>query len=135
MNNRASLLICVVVSAAVAAGCYAHTDFVVVEPVRYVPPPTAPVSNARFGWVRTTPENAERFKVRVGDLTYERIIEPHKKSGTVTLEDATSAFSAFAEAEVVRQKFCPAASTPADARRLIGSNTPPEMWIYVQCMQ
>ncbi len=134
MADRGSPLVSIALSAAITAGCYAHTDFVVVEPVRYVPP-AAPVVNARFGWVNTTVDKAERFKVRVGDLTYQRIIESHKVRGEITHEAAISAFSNFAEAEVVRQKLCSAASTPADARQLVGSNTPPEMWIQVQCIR
>jgi len=115
------------------SGCYAHTDFVVVEPVRYVPPPPAPTPGSTFGWVPADAGKADGFKVRVGDLTYQRIIEPLKKDGEITREQAVSAFSAFAEIEVVRRQFCTAAFTPPEARQLVGSKTPPEMETYVRC--
>jgi hypothetical protein len=135
MVERATPVIGIAMSVAIASGCYGHTDFVIVEPVRYVQPPTMPLSEARFGWVSTTADKAERFRVRVGDLTYQRIIEPHKIRGEITTEAAISALAGFAEAEVVRQQFCAAASTPPDARQLVGSNTPPEMRIYVRCIR
>ena len=115
------------------SGCYAHTDFVVVEPVRYVAPPSTPTPDSTFGWVATAADQAEGYRVRVGDLTYRRIIDPLLKDGEITKEQAVSAFSAFAEKEVVRRQFCASAFTPPEAQHLVGSNTPPEMEIYVRC--
>jgi len=113
--------------------CYGHTRFVTVEPVRYVPAPAEPIPNSTFGWIETTADQAERFRVRVGDLNYQEIIEPHKINGEVSKEAAVTALATFAEQEVVKRGFCTRASTPEDARRLVGSNSPPAMWIFVQC--
>jgi hypothetical protein len=124
-----------ILAAATLIGCYGHTDFVVVEPKRYVSPPPQPIPNSQFGWVTTTPDLAERYLVRVGDLTYQRIIEPHRVNGQLTQEAAINALAAFAEQEVVRKKYCASAETPKDARKLIGSNTPPEMHIIVVCIK
>jgi hypothetical protein len=115
------------------SACYAHTDFVTVEPIRYVPIHRAP--NSSSGWVTTDVVNAERFRVRIGDLTYKRIIEPYMIDGKLSAEVAITALATFAEQEVVKQGFCTEAVTPADSRKLIGSNTPPEMWISVVCVK
>jgi hypothetical protein len=135
MARRAALLVGIVASLVTVTGCYRSADFVIVEPVRYVAVPPKPIPDGTYGWLRTTADKAERFRVVMGDLTYQRIIAPHKVRGEITAEAAIAALADFAEAEVVKQRFCSAASTPADARRLVGSNTPPKMWIYVQCAQ
>ena len=112
-----------------------RSDFVVVEPVRYESSAPPAVTNAPFGWVRTTADRAERFRVRVGPSTYERIIGLDRARDThPALAQQISALSAFAEAEVVRQKVCMAASTPEDARRVFVTNNPLEFWTYVQCV-
>jgi hypothetical protein len=132
MNNRAALLT-IGMSVASAAGCDARSDFLVVEPVRYEPPSSSAAINAASSWVRTTADKAERFKVRVGLKTYQRIIEPNSSAQYPTLEQQMSAFSAFAEAEVVRKGLCVATSTP-DPRLLFVTNNPVEFWIYVRCV-
>jgi hypothetical protein len=133
MNIRASLLT-ISVLVAIAAGCDAARDFVVVEPVRYEAPSPAAVTNADSRWVRTTADKAERFRVRIGALTYQRITDPYKR-GPLSLEQQMSAFWAFAEAEVVRERMCAAARTPADARHMSVSNgNPVVFWVYVQCV-
>lgn len=116
-------------------GCYGHTDFVIVEPVRFVMPSAKSVPNSRFGWLETSVDRAEGFRVRIGDITYQRIIQPYKKDGKITFDEAVSALSNFAESEVVRRRFCASATTPAESRRLHGLSTPPEMVIYVQCVK
>jgi hypothetical protein len=131
--SRPALLLGIVLSVSTLVGCYRSADFVIVEPVRYVPIPPKPIPDGTYGWLRTTADKAERFRVVVGDQTYQRIIAPHKVRGEITLEAAIAALSSFAETEVVRQRFCSAASTPADARRLVGSIAPPTTWIFVQC--
>ena len=135
MARRPVIVLGILLSLAAITGCYRSADFVIVEPVRYVPVPPKPIPDGMYGWLRTTADKAERFKVVVGDLTYQRIIASHKVRGEITTEAAISAFADFAEAEVVKQRFCSAAFTPADARRLVGSNTPPKMWIFVRCAQ
>ena len=117
----------------ITAACHGSTDFIMIEPVRYVPPPPEPIPDSSFGWIPTSPDDAERFVVRVGDITYQRIIEPYKVNGKITTDAAVSAFAAFAEREVVKHSYCSFAKVPEDARRLIGFNAPPEMYIAVEC--
>jgi hypothetical protein len=136
MMHRASPSLGLGIAVALLSACYANTDFVAVDPVMYVPPPSSvPAHEEGFGWVKTTSDRADRFRVRVGNLTYRRIIEPHKVQGGITTDAAISALASFAEEEVVRQKLCVNAKVPVEARRLIGSSTPPEMWIDVQCVR
>lgn len=118
------------------SGCfYSRTDFVRVEPVKYVPPPSEPIPNTEFGWVKVRQAEAQRYLVTVGDLTYQRIIEPDKRSGEITFESAVDAFAAFAKKKVEEMHYCKHAHVPEDARKLIGGNTPPEMRIYVECVE
>ena len=117
-------------------GCASEpSDYVVVVPVKYVSRPAAPAPNSTFGWVETTPAQAERFRVRVGEQKYAQIIEPYKFEKEFSAERAISLLSAFAENEVVARKFCTAAAVPRDARRLVGPQRPPEMWISVECIK
>lgn len=117
-------------------GCfYPRTDFVRVEPVKYVPPPSEPIPNSQFGWVKVGQDEAERYLVTVGDLTYQRIIEPNKRSGEIAFESAVDAFATFAEKKVEEMHYCKHSHVPEDARELIGGNTPPEMRIYVECVE
>jgi hypothetical protein len=117
----------------VLSACYGHTDFVRVEPVYYVPPPAKPIPNTTFGWVETTTVNAQGFRVRVGDLTYQRIIEPLKKHGEVTTEQAAAALDTFAVKEVVARGLCREAFAPPRAVLPGGFNNPPETRAYVEC--
>jgi len=117
------------------SGCfYSHTDFVRIEPVKFVPAPSAPEPNATFGWVEVSKDKAQGYVVHVGDLTYRKIIEPHKVDGEIPLEEAINAFASFAEEKVVALHYCSTARVPENARKLIGGNTPPEMHIYVECV-
>jgi len=127
---------CASLGTSLVSGCfYSHTDFVRVEPVKYVSPPSEPVPNTKFGWVKVSRAEAQRYLVTVGDLTYQRIIEPNKRSGEITFEAAVDAFATFAEKKVEEMHYCKHAHVPEDARKLIGGNTPPEMRIYVECVQ
>lgn len=117
-------------------GCAAEpSDYVVIVPVKYVPRPATPAPNSRFGWLETTPAQAERFSVRVGEQKYFRIIEPYKSEKEFSAERAISLLSAFAEREVVARKFCTVAAVPSDERRLVGPQRPREMWISVECIK
>ena len=125
---------CLGLSVAVLAGCYfPSTDFVKVEPVRFVPPPAVPIPNSRFGWVEVNPAEAQRYKVRVGDLTYKKIIEPQRVNGAITYEAAVSSLADFAVRQVIEAGYCRSAYVPEGEQRLIGSQRPPEMWMYVEC--
>jgi len=136
MNIWTFIYLSTVLSAALLTGCfYSHTDFVRVEPVKYVPPPSEPIPNTKFGWIKVSETEAQGYVVRVGDLTYQRIIESHKVDGEITFEAAVAAFASFAEQQVEEMQYCSSAHVPEDARKLIGSNTPPEMHIYVECVQ
>lgn len=122
---------------ALCTSCYPDTDFVRVEPIHYVPPPPAPTPNSTWGWLETSAANATRYRVRVGGLTFDRIVEPSKINGTLNTEAAVSAFASFAEQQVVKAGFCSEAKAPAPpgTRRLIGSQHPTEMWMYVECIK
>lgn len=87
-----------------------------------------------FAYVEVSKDEAQGYIVRVGDLTYQRIIEPHKIDGEITFEAAVNAFASFAEEKVVALYYCSSAQVPEHARKLIGGNTPPEMHIYVECV-
>lgn len=106
------------------SGCfYSATEFVRVEPGKHT----------SLGWVTVEEAEAEGFLVRVGSLTYRRIIEPHMKDNEITSESAVSAFAAFAEQQVLQKGYCESAFVPERAWHLYGSNAPPEMHIYVEC--
>ncbi|MCW8930500.1 MAG: hypothetical protein OQL19_09710 [Gammaproteobacteria bacterium] len=99
-----------------------------------MPAPSKPKPNTTFGWVEVSEDEAQGYVVHVGDLTYQRIIEPHKIDGEITFEAAVNAFASFAEEKVVALHYCNSARVPEDARKLLGGNTPPEMHIYVECV-
>jgi hypothetical protein len=116
------------------SGCYfPSTDFVKVEPVRFVPPPATPIPNTQFGWVEVSPVEAQGYRVRVGDLTYQTIIEPHKVGGKISYEAAVETFSKFAEKKVIEAEYCKSAHVPESSKKLYGSQRPPEMHMYVEC--
>ncbi|MBW9266987.1 MAG: hypothetical protein K1565_15785 [Candidatus Thiodiazotropha sp. (ex. Lucinisca nassula)] len=118
----------------IISGCfYSNTDFVRVEPGKHVPVPENTKPNTTYGWVKVNRSEAKGFMVRVGNLTYKRIIKPYMVNGDITFEAAVSAFAAFAEKEVERRDYCESAFVPEKARKLYGSNTQPEMNIYVEC--
>jgi hypothetical protein len=136
MNIMNVAIMCVSLGTSLLSGCfYSHTDFVRVEPVKYVPPPSEPAPNTKFGWVKVNQADAQGYLVTVGDLTYQRIIETNERSGEITFEAAVDAFATFAEKKVEEMHYCEHAHVPEDARKLIGGNTPPEMRIYVECVQ
>ena len=127
-------ILCASVTASLLSGCfYSHTDFVRVESAKYVPSPSKPIPNTQFGWVKVNQAEAQRYLVTVGDMTYQRIIEPRRRNGEITFETAVDAFARFAERKVEEMHYCEHAHVPEDARKLIGGNTPPEMRIYVEC--
>ena len=127
MNKILSIKLFFTLITATLLGCiYSHTDFVKVEPSKRI-------QNTENGWISVSEDQAQGYKVRVGDLTYQRIIEPHKVNGEIDLETALSAFASFAEKQVVRMEYCNTAVVPESSRKLVGSNSPPEMWIYVVC--
>ena len=121
-------------AAVTLGGCYfPSTDFVKIEPVKYIPPPSELIPNSTFGWVEVSPSEAQGYRVRVGDITYERIIEPHKVRGEITYEAAVDALARFAVQQVIEAHYCDSAYVPESSRRLVGSQRPPEMWMYVEC--
>ena len=125
---------CYVIVLLSISGCfYSNTDFVRVEPGKHVPVPAEPRPNSTYGWIKVDRNEAQGFMVRVGSLTYKKIIEPHMVNDDITFEVAVSAFASFAEKEVEKRGFCESALVPEKARKLYGSNTPPEMYIYVEC--
>ena len=135
MKIRKLAILCISLSTGLLSGCfYSHTDFVRVDPVKFVPAPSTPKPNTAFGWVEVSKDEAQGYVVRVGDLTYKKIIEPYKVDGVITLKAAVNAFASFAEEKVVALKYCNSARVPENARKLIGENTPPEMHIYVECV-
>jgi len=135
MKIGKQVILSVSLSTGLLSGCfYSHTDFVRVEPVKFVPAPSTPKPNTTFGWVEVSKDEAQGYVVRVGDLTYQRIIEPHKVDGEIKLDAAVNAFASFAEEKVVALHYCSSARVPENARKLIGGNTPPEMHIYVECV-
>jgi hypothetical protein len=127
--------ICLIVLTALSAcaSIEPNSDYVIVEPVKYVPPPAAPIPNYRFGWVTTSVEDAQRFRVRIGDQRYHDLIQPHRVNGNIPLETAISVTAAFAEHEVISRHLCQSASVPAESRKLVGPQGPWEIWMYVEC--
>lgn len=112
-----------------------NSDYVIVEPVKYVPCETNPSPNSSCGWVKVDGPNFDGYKVHLGEMKYHKIIEPLIASNTLTGETAISAASTFAENEVVNRQLCVSAKVPADARRLAGSQNPPEIIMYVECVK
>ena len=125
---------CLSLGIAALAGCYyPSTEFVKIEPVRYVPPPNSPQPNSRFGWVEVSRTEAQVYRVRVGNLTYQKIIEPYKNGEEISYEAAVNAFAEFAVRQVIGANYCKFAHVPQHSRQLFGSQRPPEMVMYVEC--
>ncbi|HVK55053.1 MAG TPA: hypothetical protein VM532_08505 [Burkholderiales bacterium] len=125
--------------AAALSGCVAtpalETNYVEVDPVTFVPCENKPVPNSRCGYLETTIERAEMFRVRIGELRYQRLIEPLKAKRGLVLESAVQAAATLAEREIVTRGYCKAAVVPPEFRRLFGPQGPWEIWMYVRCNQ
>ena len=111
----------------------ANSNYVLIEPVKYVAAPATPCPNCKFGWVTTSSEDAERFRVRIGEQKYHDLIRPYLVNGGITNEKAVSVAAAFAEQQVAGRGLCKVASVPADSRKLMGPQGPWEIWMYVEC--
>ena len=121
--RRRIIWICAFIPLSLSGCFYSESDFVRVEPGK----------RTSLGWVIVEAAEAEGFLVRVGSLTYRRIIEPYMVDDEITFESAVSAFAAFAEKQVLQRGYCESAFVPERARKLHGSHAPPEMHIYVEC--
>ena len=110
-----------------------NSDYVLIEPVKYVAAPATPRPNYEFGWVIASLEDAEGFRVRIGDQKYHDLIRPYMVNGSITNEKAVSVAAAFAEQQVTERGLCKVASVPANSRNLHGPQGPWEIWMYVEC--
>lgn len=92
----------IAVTAALAlGGCATHSDYVLVKPVRFVPVVGAGGPSCQ-GWCPVEPNQATKFRVEVGSLTFKRITSEAKTRGG----DGDSAFIEFAKNEVEARRFC-----------------------------
>jgi hypothetical protein len=112
-----------------------NSDYVIVEPVKFVPCETNPSPNSSCGWVKVDGPIFDGYNVHLGDMKYHKIIEPLIANNTLTGETAVSAASTFVENEVVKRQLCTSAKVPAKARNLRGSQNPPEIIMYVECVK
>jgi hypothetical protein len=113
-----------------------NSDYVIIEQVKYVACSAEPSPNSSCGWVKTESPNFDGYRVRLGDMKYHKIIEPLIANNTLTGDTAISATAAFVENEVIKRQLCTSARVPADAKNhLIGSNNPPEIRMYVECVE
>lgn len=79
-----------------------ESDFVVVEGVRYEPPPSSPIPNFRFGWLPVPFEEAQAFSIRVGSKQYHSFwIRPPGELG-----NGFPAATKLAEEELHKRGLC-----------------------------
>jgi hypothetical protein len=133
LNNILCALIFLTVSSCTSIA--PNSDYVIVEPVKYIPEGADSGSNSSWGWLVTTDPHPDGYRVRLGDMKYHKIIEPLIANNTLTVETAISAASIFAENEVVKRQLCLSTKIPAKAKTLTGSQNPPEIRMYVECVE
>jgi hypothetical protein len=105
-----------------------NTDFVIVEPIAYVPPPAMPVPNTSFGWLPAEAVNARAFRVKVGYRQYFEILS------RVGSEGIKAELALFAEKEVIAQKLCPSGAARTKAPQLVGPRSLEYLWVVVECV-
>lgn len=105
-----------------------NTDFVIVEPERYVPPPAAPIPNFAFGWLPAEAANADAFRVKVGNRQY---LELMKRVGP---ENIKAELALFAEKEVVARNFCPSRVARTKRPQVVGPRSGEYVWVMVECV-
>lgn len=99
------------------AGCASSRDFVMITPVRFVPVVGAGGPSCQ-GLCPTTKDEAERFRVEVGNPTFRRITADAKAQG----KDGDAAFLEFARREVEVRGYCAhAVLAPWNPKQPIGS--------------
>lgn len=105
-----------------------NTDFVIVEPVAYVPPPATSVPNSSFGWLPVEAVNARAFRVKVGNKQYFEIL---KRGGS---ESIRAELALFAEREVIARKLCPSGAARSKTSQLVGPRNREYLWMVVECV-
>ena len=86
-----------------ACAAFPETDIVEVKGMRYVPAPSSPISNYRFGWVPTTLEGAPIYAFRLGSRQVSDLQrEPSDIGGRLFLREATK----LAERELRKRGLC-----------------------------
>jgi hypothetical protein len=101
-DPRLGILATVVI---VMSACAAlpDTDFIEVEGRRYVPAPSSPIPNYRFGWVPTTLEDAPIYAFRLGSRQVTNLQrEQSDIGGRLFLREATK----LAERELRKLGLC-----------------------------
>src|SRR2546425_8354649 len=88
-------------AAAVVLGCATNTDYVTVDPVRFVPVIGKDGPRCQ-GWCPASADQATKFRVKVGNVTFHRITNEAKAQG----KDRDRAFLDFATREVEARGFC-----------------------------
>ena len=112
-------------------GC-ASTDYVRIEPVRYEAAPPSPTPNRVFEWTPTSTERARMFRVRIGSDAADKLVATHK----VAKNEYWTFLRTYSIGEVVANKHCSAGAIPnGPLGQAMGQQVPPEVWIYVQCVE
>jgi len=103
------------------------TDFVIVEPIRFVPQPPAPVPNMSFGWLPADMGNAEAFRVKLGNKQYFELLNQ------VGPERITTELALFAEREVVNRGACSSGVARTIRPQIVGPRSGEYVWLLVRC--
>jgi hypothetical protein len=104
------------------------TDFVTIEPLKYVPPPQQPVRDGRFGWLPTTAAEADAFRVRVGNRQYSELLD---RAGP---EGVAAELARFAEREVLSQNLCASGAARTMQPQIVGPRDGTNVWVLVECI-
>ena len=103
--------------AAMLVACASSRDFVTVTPVRFVPVVGAEGPSCQ-GWCPTSADQAEKYRVSVGNPTFRRITSDATAQG----KDGDTAFLEFARNQVEIRGFCARAVVdPVNPKQPIGS--------------
>lgn len=126
MIGRPLFLILVLVLTA-CAGRPCCTDYVVVTPVKLVPPTKQPSSS--FGWLETDARDATAFRVKVGNKQYFELLD---RVGSQNIVDELAFFS---EREVTKRNYCGSGNAKTRDKGIYGPHTGEYVSLLVECVE